>query len=85
MLFAGKSDTNSDKSFFQIISKADDVIKCFVTIMEGISQLSTGIGNLVNVWETNFKSIWETDKNKFISRLSSSNPPLSTYEKNITK
>ena len=72
------------ETFYQVISNDDDVIKSFVTIMQGISDVSVEIGKLVNYWDR-YKPIWDMDKDAFIRRYANTSRPLSSYDMDITR
>lgn len=65
-------DEEDDNSFFSVISKEDEIIKSFVSIMEGISSVANEIGKLMSDFDGKYKEIWDMDKEQFVQRMSHS-------------
>ena len=79
------NESQDDDSIFNIISKEEEIIKSFVSIMEGISSVATEIDGLIKEFETKYKQIWDMDKDKFILRMSHSKQSLESFEKHIIR
>ena len=79
------NEDEDDHSFFSVISKEDEIIKSFVSIMEGISSVAAEIGKLMSDFDSKYKQIWDMDKEQFVQRMSHSKQGLESFDKHITR
>lgn len=59
-------------SFFSIISEDQDVLKLVVNIMQGVTNISSTLNEMIKPWESqSYRQIWEVDKDLFMKRYAS--------------
>jgi dynein heavy chain len=73
------------QNFYDVIANDDDVLKTFVTIIQGMRDVSTDIHELVTYWKDAYKATWELDKDAYMRRYASTKRPLSSYDLDITR
>ncbi|ETO04870.1 flagellar inner arm dynein 1 heavy chain beta, partial [Reticulomyxa filosa] len=73
------------RTVFDTLCKDSEINSSFVGILEGVSSVTAEMGRLMADWENSYKSIWEADKDIFITRMKDSNQPLEAVDKHITK
>ena len=76
--------TNVNKSFFEVISGDDDILKVLVNIMNGMSSCGSELHKVLSYWDK-YKALWEMDREAFIRRYAKQTKKLSTFEMDIQK
>ncbi|XXQ31513.1 AAA+ ATPase domain-containing protein [Plasmodiophora brassicae] len=73
------------QNFYDAIANDEDVLKTFVTIIQGMRNVTTDINDLVAYWKDAYKSTWDLDKDAYMRRYANTKRPLSSYDMDITR
>jgi dynein heavy chain len=73
-----------EKSFFEVISADEDILKILVNIMNGMSSSGSELHKVLSYWDK-YRPLWEMDREAFVRRYAKQNKSLSQYEIDIQK
>ena len=79
-----KYQTDEPEGFYDILSNDEEILKVVVTVMNGLSMITTELQKYLSYWEK-YKSLWELDKDNFIRKYAKQNRPLSQYDIDIQR
>jgi dynein heavy chain len=72
------------KSFYDVVSEDEDVLKVLVNIMNGMSSSGSQLNKVLAYWDK-YRLLWEMDREAFIRRYAKANRPLSQFEIDISR
>ena len=72
------------KSYFEIISEDQDILRIVVQIMNGMSSTATELQKYLSYWDK-YKTLWELDKDSYIKKFAKSNHPLAIFDREISR
>ena len=78
------SRKGSMKTYYDMISEDEDILKVLVKIMNGMSSSGAELHKVLSHWDQ-YRLLWEMDKDAYIRRYAKANKPLSTYEADIQR
>ena len=79
-----KYQKEAPDGFYDILSNDEEILKVVVTVMNGLSMITTELQKYLSYWEK-YKSLWELDKENFIRKYAKQNRPLSQYDIDIQR
>ena len=72
------------ESFYEKISKDDDVLKVLVHVMTGMREILPRMVKYITTWDR-YKHIWDVDKDAFMRRYAKANRALTAFETDIAR
>ena len=72
------------KSFYDVVSEDEDVLKVLVNIMNGMSASGSQLNKVLAYWDK-YRLLWEMDRDAFIRRYAKANRPLEQFEIDIQR
>ena len=83
-LISAQKQESDTKSFYDIISDDNDILRIIVQVMNGMSSTATELQKYLSYWDK-YKSLWESDKDQFIRKYAKSNRSPSQFDVDITR
>jgi dynein heavy chain, axonemal len=74
----------SIKTYYDIVSEDEDVLKVLVNIMNGMSSSGSQLNKVLTYWDK-YRQLWEMDREAFIRRYAKSDKKLSQFEIDIQR
>jgi len=74
----------SARSFYDVISNDEDILKILVNIMHGTTNVAADLGKIISHYDR-YSPIWNTDKAAFIRRYANTKRPLASFDMDITR
>jgi len=72
------------RSFYDVISNDEDILKILVNIMHGTTNVAVDLGKIISHYDR-YAPIWNTDKAAFIRRYANTKRPLASFDMDITR
>lgn len=72
------------KSYYEIISDDNDILRIVVQVMNGMSSTATELQKYLSYWDK-YKALWEMDKEAFIRKYMKSNRTPLQFDSDITR
>lgn len=72
------------KSYYEMISDDQDILRIVVQIMNGMSSTATELQKYLSYWDK-YKALWEMDKEAFIRKYAKSNRTPAQFDVDITR
>jgi len=79
-----KADDDKFKSFYEIISDDNDILRIVVAVMNGMSMTATELQKYLSYWDK-YKALWEMDKDAYIRKYAKSNRSPSQFFTDISR
>ncbi len=79
-----KPEDDKLKSYYEIISDDNDILRIVVQVMNGMSSSATELQKYLSYWDK-YKALWEMDKDMYIRKYARSNRPPSQFDIDITR
>jgi len=81
---APKAEEDKLKSYYEIISDDNDILRIVVQIMNGMSSSATELQKYLSYWDK-YKALWEMDKDMYIRKYSRANRPPSQFDVDVSR
>jgi dynein heavy chain len=75
---------DKSKTYYEMISDDNDVLKVVVQIMNGMSATATELQKYLSYWDK-YKALWEMDKDAYIRKYAKANRGPSQFDADITR
>ncbi len=81
---ASTSKEGETKSYYDIISDDNDILRIVVQVMNGMSSTATELQKYLSYWDK-YKALWEADKDQFMRKYAKSNRNPAQFDTTITQ
>jgi len=79
-----KVEDDKFKSYYEIISDDNDILRIVVMVMNGMSSTAAELQKYLSFWDK-YKVLWEMDKDTYIRKYAKANRPPTQFDNDITR